>query len=47
MTPETVEAEKKSAGGKRPVGKLPPIHNTTKDSQEAAAAVLSKFRKSR
>ncbi len=47
LTPETVEVEKKMAGGKRAVGKLPPIHNTTKDSQEAAAAVLSKFRKRR
>jgi pSer/pThr/pTyr-binding forkhead associated (FHA) protein len=47
MAPESVVAEKKPAAGKRPVGKLPPIQNSTKDSQEAAAAMLSKFRKRR
>lgn len=32
---------------KKPPGKLPPIPNSTKDSQDAAAAVLSRMRKRR
>jgi pSer/pThr/pTyr-binding forkhead associated (FHA) protein len=48
MAPETSEAQAKAVPpGKRPVGKLPPIQNSSKDSQEAAASALSKFRKRR
>jgi pSer/pThr/pTyr-binding forkhead associated (FHA) protein len=41
------EASSKSPHGKKPAGKLPPIPNASKDSQEAAAAMLSKLRKRR
>jgi pSer/pThr/pTyr-binding forkhead associated (FHA) protein len=45
---EPAEAPKsKAPSGKRTPGKLPPLANTTKDSQEAAAAMLSKLRKRR
>jgi pSer/pThr/pTyr-binding forkhead associated (FHA) protein len=48
MTPETApEEEKKGPPQKKPVGKLPTVSNSTKDSQEAAAAMLNKFRKRR
>jgi pSer/pThr/pTyr-binding forkhead associated (FHA) protein len=39
------EQTKGKPGGKKTPGKLPPIPNSSKDSQEAAAAMLSKFRK--
>jgi predicted component of type VI protein secretion system len=44
------EESDESAGGrkgKKTPGKLPPIPNNTKDSQDAAAAVLSRMRKRR
>ncbi len=41
------EAKPKVPPGKRPVGKLPPMPNASKDSQEAAAAMLNKLRKRR
>jgi predicted component of type VI protein secretion system len=41
------DARQKGSSGKRAPGKLPPMPSTTKDSQEAAAAMLSKFRKRR
>ncbi|MBI3838279.1 MAG: FHA domain-containing protein [Planctomycetia bacterium] len=47
VVPEAPEEKRKVPPGKRPVGKLPPLGNTSKDSQEAAAAMLSKFRKRR
>jgi pSer/pThr/pTyr-binding forkhead associated (FHA) protein len=49
MVPESpVEAaHSKTSHGKRPAGKLPPIPSSSKDSQEAAAAMLSKLRKRR
>jgi predicted component of type VI protein secretion system len=49
ITPESpVETEKaKTPAGKRPVGKLPLVPNSSKDSQQAAAAMLNKFRKRR
>jgi len=49
ITPEfPVEEEPPQApAGKKPVGKLPPVPNSTKDSQQAAAAMLNKFRKRR
>jgi len=50
FTPESPapEPSKPSAPhGKKPPGKLPKISDATKDSQEAAAAMLSKFRKRR
>jgi len=49
LTPEVQAEGPIPAGhhGKKPAGKLPPIPNTSKDSQEAAAAMLSKFRKRR
>ena len=37
----------KSPPGKKPPGKLPTVANASKDSQEAAAAMLNKFRKRR
>jgi predicted component of type VI protein secretion system len=37
----------KGPHGKKPVGKLPTVAKSTKDSQEAAAAMLNKFRKRR
>ena len=40
------EAPKRRKGKKKP-GKLPPIPNSTKDSQDAAANVLSRMRKRR
>ncbi len=45
--PETQDEPKKdkTTAGKKPAGKLPPIPNSSKDSQAAAAAMLSKFRK--
>jgi pSer/pThr/pTyr-binding forkhead associated (FHA) protein len=46
--PEAVtETKEKVPAGKRPVGKLPPMASSSKDSQEAAAAMLSKLRKRR
>jgi predicted component of type VI protein secretion system len=50
LTPETMaqqEARTPAPHGKKPPGKLPRISDATKDSQEAAAAMLSKFRKRR
>jgi predicted component of type VI protein secretion system len=49
MTPETTAAaeESKPSQDKRTPGKLPRMANSSKDSQEAAAAMLSKFRKRR
>lgn len=55
LTPETVASETEPPSetkspahpGKKTPGKLPPIANSSKDSQEAAAAVLNKFRKRR
>lgn len=45
-TPDPVpEEEAKPPAGKRPPGKLPPIPQSTKDSQSAATAALNKFRK--
>ena len=49
VTPESAveqEAPKRRKGKKKP-GKLPPIPNTTKDSQDAAANVLARMRKRR
>jgi predicted component of type VI protein secretion system len=43
----TPQEKRKAPPGKKPVGKLPPISNASKDSQEAAAAMLNKFRKRR
>jgi predicted component of type VI protein secretion system len=40
-------AEHRGPREKKPVGKLPPRPNASKDSQEAAAAMLSKLRKRR
>jgi pSer/pThr/pTyr-binding forkhead associated (FHA) protein len=47
--PETTAdvEEPKSRREKRVPGKLPPMTNASKDSQEAAAAMLSKFRRRR
>lgn len=51
ITPEDTQSElserPKLPHGKKPVGKLPPIANTSKDSQQAAAAMLSKLKKRR
>lgn len=54
MTPETIEEaqeeaqeEVKASHDKRTPGKLPRMANSSKDSQEAAAAMLSKLRKRR
>ncbi len=49
MAPDSaIEADSsKAPHGKKPAGKLPPIPNVSKDSQEAAAAMLSKLRKRR
>ena len=50
LTPETpAEEHPKSPTphAKKPPGKLPPVANASKDSQEAAAAMLNKFRKRR
>ncbi|MEX0675856.1 MAG: FHA domain-containing protein [Pirellulales bacterium] len=49
VTPESSTEEEATRGrkGKKTPGKLPPIPNTTKDSQGAAAAVLSRMRKRR
>jgi pSer/pThr/pTyr-binding forkhead associated (FHA) protein len=41
------EEKRKVLPGKKPVGKLPPVPSASKDSQEAAAAMLNKFRKRR
>jgi pSer/pThr/pTyr-binding forkhead associated (FHA) protein len=41
------EAEHSEKPGKRTPGKLPPIPNSSKDSQEAAAAMLNKLRRRR
>jgi len=50
--PETIaetaeDAEQTKSAGRRVPGKLPLTANASKDSQEAAAAMLSKFRKRR
>jgi predicted component of type VI protein secretion system len=47
MVPEPSAHDKKLKGphAKKPAGKLPPIPSSSKDSQEAAAAMLNKFRK--
>ena len=47
VIPDASDDSKKVKGPhvKKPAGKLPPIANTSKDSQAAAAAMLSKFRK--
>jgi pSer/pThr/pTyr-binding forkhead associated (FHA) protein len=49
MAPEhdEVAAEAKHVGGKRTPGKLPQVAASSKDSQEAAAAMLNKLRKRR
>ncbi len=50
LTPEILAPEPPKPStphGKKPPGKLPKIFDATKDSQEAAAAMLSKFRKRR
>jgi pSer/pThr/pTyr-binding forkhead associated (FHA) protein len=41
------EAHREDKPGKRTPGKLPPIPNSSKDSQEAAAAMLNKLRRRR
>jgi hypothetical protein len=41
------DAKSKPPAGKRTPGKLPPMGNASKDSQEAAAAMLSKLRRRR
>lgn len=45
-SPPTEEDPKRRKGKKKP-GKLPPIPNSTKDSQDAAADVLSRMRRRR
>jgi hypothetical protein len=47
VVPDSPADEKKPKGPhtKKPAGKLPPVASTSKDSQAAAAAMLSKFRK--
>jgi hypothetical protein len=47
VTAPTATENRKPPAGKKPVGKLPPIPSASKDSQEAAAAMLNKFRKRR
>lgn len=49
LTPDMPAEEHHHKGphAKKPAGKLPPIPGGSKDSQEAAAAMLSKFRKRR
>jgi hypothetical protein len=45
--PAAHEPDSHSTGKKKTPGKLPPVPSSSKDSQEAAAAMLSKFRKRR
>ena len=49
VTPETppAEADPKRRKGKKKPGKLPPIPDLSKDSQDAAATVLSRMRRRR